>query len=201
MKNIGIMGGSFDPIHNGHLAIAAAARQALALERVLFIPNPRPPHKDNRGMSAGHHRMRMVELALADHPHFMPCAIEMERPGTVYSVDTVQELLRRDPEQELYFIVGADALDGLSAWKEPERLLTLCRFVILNRPGSDLLLPADFDPKLAALLTQRGVRLEIPPLDISSSDIRARVQSGASISDMLPPAVREYIDEQKMYVL
>lgn len=194
MKKTGIMGGTFDPIHNGHLTIAGAAQIALELDEVLFILNPRPPHKESDRLSDSRHRLRMVELALTDYPDFIVSTIEVERPGIAYSVDTVEELLRRDPAQELYFILGADAVRELESWKDPERLLRQCRFIIIDRQGIDPTLPPGSDPELTDLLERRSYRLKLlPPIDISSSDIRGRLKRGEPVDHMIPPAVAEYI--------
>jgi len=198
LAKIGIMGGSFDPIHYGHLAAAASAGQACGLDRVVFILNPRPPHKERADRREGEQRLHMLKLALADNPMFTVSTIEMERMGTVYTVDTLEELLRQDPESELYFILGADAALNLETWKQPERLLRLCQIIIVNRPDN----PLDFShmqPELIDLLERRSRRINIPGIGISSSAIRERIAVGESVRYMLPDPVWCYIEQHQLY--
>ncbi|MDO4540462.1 MAG: nicotinate-nucleotide adenylyltransferase [Syntrophomonadaceae bacterium] len=199
MQKTGIMGGSFDPIHNGHLAIASAVRQALALDKVLFIPNPNPPHKNRDDMTDVLQRLHMVELAIGGRPDFVSTAIELERPGIIYSVDTVELLLRQEPEQDLYFIVGADSLQGLNTWKEPLRLLSMCWMAVVNRPGSEHCWPQGFSPELDECLKRRCLLVDIPPIDISSAAIRRRIKDRQPVEHMLPEPVLKYIEKEKLY--
>ena len=136
MMRIGILGGTFDPIHLGHLLIAEESRITLGLERVLFVPAGRPWLKEGQPLTDAVHRVRMVELATASNPHFQVRRNEVERPGPSYTVDTLGELRAElDPDAELYFILGLDALESFHRWKEPERVLDLCRLVVVGRPG------------------------------------------------------------------
>jgi nicotinate-nucleotide adenylyltransferase len=198
MSRIGVLGGTFDPIHYGHLAAAEEARAALELERVLFVPARVSPLKQDRPLTAAHHRLTMTRLATAANPAFQVSTVDLEREGPSYTVDTLA-LLQAElgPAAELYFIVGLDSLAELPQWHDPARLIRLCRIVAVSRP------PHECD--LAALeralpgVTERVSLLRIPLLDIASSDLRQRVREGRPIRYYVPPAVAEYIHIHKLY--
>lgn len=199
---IGILGGTFDPVHLGHLLAAEAARESLGLERVLFMPAGQPwlkAHPHASGLTPGHHRLRMVELAVADNPAFQAGRHEVDRPGPTYSVDTLEALAAElGPGVSLYFILGQDALADFHRWKAPERVLELCRLAVAPRPGSQA-------PEWAEIFTRHSLPagqvtlLEAPQLDISGTGIRRRVAEGRSIRYLVPNAVAEYIREQGLY--
>lgn len=196
---IGIMGGTFDPIHIAHLAIAEEARVAFALSRVLFIPAANPPHKQGRSITDARHRLMMVQLATAANPHFFVSAVEMERKGPSYSLLTVQELHEMyGREQELYFITGMDSINELHTWYHPKELLAACHFVGTTRPGEP--------PDHAALIRDFGVLaetrihcLDVPAFALSSTDLRARVREGKPIRYLVPEAVDAYIRKEGLY--
>lgn len=190
---IGLMGGTFDPIHNGHLVAAEETRVALSLERVLFIPAGRPWQKERSDVTSAKHRLEMTKLATADNDHFDVSSIEIEREGPTYTIDTLQAVGTEHPGAELHFITGADATLEILTWKDPEEALQLATFVAVTRPGHDL-------GKLSSLgYRARIVVLEIPALAISSSDIRRRVSEGRPIRYLVPESVRLYIDENGLY--
>jgi len=185
------MGGTFDPIHHGHLVAAEEARVALELSRVLFIPAGRPWQKERHDVTAGSHRLAMTRLAIEDNPCFEVSTIELDREGLTYTIDTLRTVHEQHPADDLYFITGADAMLQILTWKDPDEILELARFVAVTRPGHDL-----------GDLRERGERiviLEIPALAISSTDIRERVASGRPIRYLVPDQVRRYIDEQGLY--
>ncbi len=199
---IGILGGTFDPVHLGHPLAAEAARESLGLERVLFMPAGQPwlkAHPHAPGLTPGHHRLRMVELAVADNPAFQAARHEVDRPGPTYSVDTLEALAAElGPGVSLYFILGQDALADFHRWKAPERVLELCRLAVAPRPGSQA-------PEWAEIFTRHSLPagqvtlLEAPQVDISGTGIRRRVAEGRSIRYLTPNAVAEYIREQGLY--
>ncbi|MFC2069418.1 nicotinate-nucleotide adenylyltransferase [Chloroflexota bacterium] len=198
---IGVLGGTFDPIHNGHLLIADRVMTQLSLGKVLFVPAGRPWLKENRYISAAEHRMEMVRLAIASRPHFELSAVEVDRDGPSYMVDTIANLQAQlSSSRELYFILGWDNLTNLPCWREPERLIKICCLVAVPRPGYNL-------PDLASLekaipgLSQRVVLLRGPNIGISASDIKERVTRGLSVSHLLPLPVGEYIKQHGLYNL
>ena len=166
-RRIGILGGTFNPIHLGHLLIAQDALERANLERVLFIPSAAPPHKPLAGNVSAAHRLRMLKLALASDDRMAVDTLEIRRGGKSYSVDTLSELRRRQPRAEFHFIIGADSLAELHLWKDARQLVKLCRFIAVTRPG--------YKPKPARLRGLRYQLLDVHPCDISSRDIRARV--------------------------
>jgi nicotinate-nucleotide adenylyltransferase len=196
---LGILGGTFDPVHYGHLLAAEWACEVFRLDQLVFMPSARPPHKDLAGVLDSQHRIRMVELAVQDNPDFSVSSLELERTGLSYTVDTLQYYLDEYPGIELYFIIGVDALQLLYTWKDVERLVELCTFIVVTRPGYIL---DRSDPAFQSVpdkLWKRLRLLSIPGLEISSSEIRKRIMQGLSIRYLLPPAVEAYIKENHLY--
>jgi len=197
--NIGVLGGTFDPIHNGHLLMAEEARARLNLTVVLFVPAGQPWLKVDSPISAAEHRVQMVRLAIAGKPYFKLSTMEIERAGPTYTVDTIAELRAQLGEgDELFFIMGRDNLSELPQWKEPSRLVEMCYLVAVPRPGSP-------SPDLKALeaiipeLSQRVMLMEKPKVDISASVIRDRVVRGLSMDHLVPLPVSRYIRENGLY--
>jgi nicotinate-nucleotide adenylyltransferase len=197
----GILGGTFDPIHYGHLAIAVSAREELGLAGVLFVPAGQPPHKPDRIVSAPSHRAAMVELAIADDPAFKLSRIELDRSGPSYSVDTVRLLLEADAEaspERYVFIISVEALASLHTWRQPRRLLELSVLAVVPRLGAR-------SPGRAWIAEHfpgqedRVLFLDGPELGHSASDIRRRASQGRSIRYLVPPAVEAYIKEHSLY--
>ncbi len=195
---IGVLGGTFDPIHIGHLVIAEEARVELELEQVVFIPAGLPPHKLDYPLSPVEHRLAMVELAIASNPRFTISRVDIDRPGPSYSVDTI-ELLRGQwgAGVGIYFIMGSDSLRDILTWHEPQRLIRLCYFAVVNRPGyqADLEELETFLPGIAS----RVRMLHAPELAISSTEIRRRVHEGLPIKYQVPEAVEAYICQHHLY--
>ena len=196
---VGIMGGTFDPIHWGHLIIAEEVREALGLSEVLFIPCGQPWLKLERPITPAVHRVEMMRLAVGTTPQFKLSEVEVQRSGPSYSVDTLVELREQlGGGAELFFIVGCDALADLARWKEPQRLIQLCSLVAVPRLNFN-------SPDLKALersvpgVRQRLINVATPIIDISSSRIRERVRKGQSIRYLVPEKVEEYIARQKLY--
>jgi len=193
------MGGTFDPIHNGHLAIAGEVRSRLDLAAILFVPAGQPWLKIDSSLSPTEHRVQMVRLAIAGKPHFKLSTMEIERPGPTYTVDTMAELqAQRGPADALYFIMGWDNLAELPQWKEPSRLISLCQLVAVPRPGYPCPDLKVLEPLIPGL-SQRVILLDKPEIDISASEIRGRVAQGLSISHLIPEPVERYIKQQKLY--
>jgi len=195
---IGVMGGTFDPIHIGHLAIGEEAREALSLDVVLFVPAAQPPHKPIGTVTAVEHRVAMVRLAIADNPSFELSTIEVDRAGPSYTADTVEELARREPGAELHLILSAETFAELPTWHEPERLFAAARIAVVPREGY-----AAADPGwLAVTFPGRDGRvtyLPEPRLGVSSTAIRGRVAAGRSIRYLVPDAVAAYIAAHDLY--
>jgi nicotinate-nucleotide adenylyltransferase len=187
------MGGTFDPIHHGHLVAAEEARHAFGLDRVLFVPAGDPWQKAQSDVSDAKHRLAMVEAAIADNGAFEVSSVDIDREGPTYTIDTLRHVAADRPGADLYFITGADAILDILTWKEPDEVLSLATFVAVTRPGYDL-------HKLDPVRVRDHVRsLEIPALAISSTDIRVRVAEGRPIRYLVPAAVSSYIDEHGLY--
>ena len=202
-KKIAIMGGTFDPIHLGHLVAAEAVRQELGIERVIFVPTGKPPHKANQNVMQSEHRYLMCVLATLQNPYFDVSRVEIDRSGTTYTIDTVKEIKRHcDRDCRLYFITGADAINQIMTWKEPEKLLALCDFVAVTRPGYDKnKLNKTIDGLNNVFNIGASVQfLEVPALAISSTDIRNRVIAGKTIKYLLPDNVEDYILKNHLYL-
>ena len=183
---VGILGGTFNPIHLGHLMLAETARESLGLDRVVFIPTGQPPHKAARNLLAGSVRLKLIQLAIRDHAAFIASDIELQRPGASYTIETVRTLRKQLPEATLFLLIGEDML--AVRWLAWDTLKRLCTIVVAHRPGTRAVRR---EPKLK--------RLEMPRLDISSSDIRARASVGRSIRYLVPPAVERYIRQHHLY--
>jgi nicotinate-nucleotide adenylyltransferase len=196
---VGVLGGTFDPIHDGHLAIAAAVRDALGLSGIVFIPAGIPPHKPGQAVSPGADRRAMVELAIADDPTFSVSSIELDRPGPSYSVDSLAALAGGAGESRgLEFILSAEAFAGFSTWHEPGRILDLARLAVVPRAGARPVDAAWLDQHLPAW-RERVDFVDGPLVDVSASVIRDRVWAGLPIDGLVPPAVADYIAAHHLY--
>lgn len=201
-SKIGVLGGTFDPIHLGHLIVAEDIRQKLGLGKVLFVPAGRPwlKLKEEKPISAAEHRLAMVRLAVASNPYFKVSTLEIDRPGLSYSIDTVLELKAKlGAGAEIYFIVGPDALAELPRWKDPGRLVEICQVVGIGRPGhaqTDLHILESSIPGVS----QRIMLMDVPQIDIGATEIRKRVAQGLSIRYLVPEAVEKYIVHHKLYL-
>lgn len=191
---LGLFGGSFDPIHNGHLLTLEAAARELFLDRVLLIPNPFPPHKPTQYLTSYIHRREMVRLAIEDFPQFELTTIEEEREGPAYTTDTVRSVLKSKgiSREDCWLIIGADSLLELETWKDPEALYRDCQVAVLPRPGWD------FNRTPERFLSRTHI-LKTPEIAISASEIRARVAAGEPIGHLVPVAVANYIQSHNLY--
>jgi nicotinate-nucleotide adenylyltransferase len=196
--NIGVLGGTFDPIHIGHLILAEEARTKLGLSEVLFVPAGQPWLKQDRSITAAVHRVEMVRYAIATNPYFKLCTLEVERPGPSYTVDTITTLQEQlGAEASFFFILGRDSLADLPLWKEPNKLVQICRLVVAPRLSSSL----DLKSLEEAIPVVRDsiIQLDMPVIEISSSEIHKRVAQGLPIRYLVPDEVEEYIGEQGLY--
>jgi nicotinate-nucleotide adenylyltransferase len=194
---IGVLGGTFDPIHFGHLAIAEAARQELACERIVFVPARTPPHRPDRPIAAAGDRAAMVERAIAANPSFEMSRLELDRDGPSYTIDTLKALGTSTPD--LWFIVSAEAFAGFLDWHEPGRILEACRLAVLPRDGHP---PPDLEPIRTALgdaAVERIAAIDGPRIRLSATEIRRRAASGRSVRYLVPDAVATYIEDHRLY--
>jgi len=198
---LGLLGGSFDPVHYGHLLLAECCREQCRLDRVDFLPAAVPPHKRDRDLTAAAARIEMLELAVAGYESFAVGRHEVERGGINFTVDTLRHYRQQHPEAELFFLVGADMLHDLPTWREPQEVCRLAVVVAASRPGH----PApDFD-RLAGIAPPERIavfrehQVEMPPIGIRSSELRRRVGAGLSIRFRTPRAVEQYIEAHGLY--
>ena len=194
---IALFGGTFDPVHYGHLRLAEEAREAAGLERVLFVPAHTSPFRQQEPISPPRHRIAMARLAIADNSAFEVSDIEIQRGGVSYTVDTVMTLRAQYPDAELHLILGADALQGFMHWTRPDAIAHECILLVGVRPHYDLQaaighLPDEIRPRVKPV--------PMTPLDISASDIRQRIRAGRSIRYLTPPHVIEYIQQHRLYL-
>lgn len=198
---IGIFGGTFDPIHLGHLIVAEQCREQVPLDEVWFLPAARPPHKGRSPLTPFDRRIDMIELAIAGHPQFRVSDVENHRPGPSYTADTLTELRQARPEVDWHLILGADSLADLPQWYDPVRIISLATLLVVTRPGWEA--PSANSLRQALGLTaEQPLRLravESPLIDISSRDLRRRVAEGRSIRYLVPSAVAAYIADKKLY--
>ncbi|HOP60213.1 MAG TPA: nicotinate-nucleotide adenylyltransferase [Candidatus Saccharicenans sp.] len=215
MALTGLFGGTFNPIHNGHLRAAEEVMKYFPLDRILFIPSYIPPHKDQKEVVPACHRWRMVEIACQGHPKFIPSDLEVKSPGPSYSILTLRKLKELFPDDTFWFIVGSDAFLEIETWKDYNQLLKECSFIVVRRPGfelerldkvidkikPELLVEIDKREKTEVKDDRPGLYLlEINALDISSSEIRHRLRAGLPITGLVPPGVEDYIMNNRLYV-
>jgi nicotinate-nucleotide adenylyltransferase len=188
---LGVMGGTFDPIHHGHLVAASEVQTRFGLDEVVFVPTGQPWQKDEREVSAPEHRYLMTVVATASNPRFTVSRVDINRPGPTYMIDTLRDLHRERPDAELFFITGADALAQILSWKDADELFELAHFVGVTRPGyvlSESGLPAD-----------RVTLQEVPAMAISSTDCRARVERAEPVWYLVPDGVVQYVNKYRLY--
>jgi nicotinate-nucleotide adenylyltransferase len=186
---IGVMGGTFDPIHHGHLVAASEVAQSFDLDEVIFVPTGQPWHKDD--VSPSEHRYLMTVIATASNPRFTVSRVDIDRAGPTYTIDTLRELKKQRPAAELFFITGADAIAQILSWRDHDELWDLAHFVAVSRPGHVL--------STAGLPTDDVSQLEIPALAISSTDCRERVEHGNPVWYLVPDGVVQYIAKHHLY--
>ena len=188
---LGVMGGTFDPIHHGHLVAASEVQTRFGLDEVVFVPTGQPWQKDEREVSPAEHRYLMTVVATASNPRFTVSRVDIDRPGPTYTIDTLRDLHAQRPDAELFFITGADALAQILSWKDADELFDLAHFIGVTRPGyvlSESGLPAD-----------RVTLQEVPAMAISSTDCRARVERAEPVWYLVPDGVVQYINKYRLY--
>lgn len=198
---IGIFGGSFDPIHFGHLILAEQCREQAQLDQVWFVPCSLGPHKQDGTYSTDRQRVEMIELAISGHDPFVLSRIELERGGTSYTVETLEQIRATNPEDELFLLMGDDSLDQFSTWRQPDTICELATPLVVNRPGSgevdlSLLQPYVDESRFQSFLKHT---ISSPRIEVSSSKLREFVSAGTSIRYLTPRAVEKYIETQKIY--
>ena len=196
-ERIGVLGGTFDPVHNGHLHIAQALREALGLARIVWVPAGRPPHKQGQIVSSDQDRLEMLKLALGDPTRDEISTVDLDRSGPSYTADTLDALSDHFGGARLFFLMGEDSLRDFPTWHDPERILRIADLAVAGRPGAD----ADLELVAGVLPAVRG-HVHVAPteeLAISSSEIRHRVRANESIREMVPPAVAAYIERHHLY--
>lgn len=200
IKKIGIMGGTFNPIHTGHLILAETAYEQFNLECVYFMPSKNPPHKNLSEIVSDEHRAHMVMLAIEDNPHFKLSSLEFQREGTTYTVDTLEYLTRKNPSEEYYFIIGADSLYQIETWRHPEKIFQMAHIVVATRYH----LSDDKIMEQIKYLSQKfHTNIEIlnmPAIEVSSKYIRETIKSGRSFKYYTSHAVEQYINQNKLYL-
>jgi len=199
---LGLFGATFDPVHFGHLLLAEQCREQCELDEVWFLPAGAPPHKQNADISAGRIRAEMLELAIAGHQSFAMNCMELDRAGTTFTVETLQQLHDENPSRELFFIVGADSLADLPTWREPQQIARLATIVAVNRGIDSTAENAQLDTVREVLgesVADRIGFVKMPGIGLSATDIRQRVREGRSIRYMTPRSVEQYIVEHRLY--
>lgn len=195
---LGIYGGTFDPVHYGHLLAAAQCREQCRLDELWFMPAAAPPHKPGAEISPGTARAEMLELAVAGLPEFRVSRMELERDGPSYTVDTLRTLQQADPARELYLVLGADSLTDFPTWREPEQIARLARLVVVNRGRTPPDVAAAIE-RLGSDFRTRVQVVEMPAVDLSATDLRERVRTGRSVAFMTPRAVEVYLRQHNLY--
>jgi nicotinate-nucleotide adenylyltransferase len=193
-RRVGVMGGTFDPIHHGHLVAASEVQSWFDLDEVIFVPTGQPWQKADRDVSPAEDRYLMTVIATAANPRFNVSRVDIDRSGLTYTIDTLRELSALHPEADLYFITGADAMAALLTWRDHEELFDLAQFVGCTRPGHEM-----DDTTLKGLPEERITLVEIPALAISSTDCRLRVERGEPVWYLVPDGVVQYIGKHGLY--
>lgn len=196
---LGLLGGTFDPVHLGHLLLAEQCREQCRLDQVWFVPAGTPPHKLGLPVTSGNQRAEMLEFAVAGIKEFAVERLEIRRTGPSFTVDTLRQLRQERPDDELFFLVGADSLTDLPLWREPREIAALSSLIVVNRGGAPLPRLELLEPHVGAEAVSRMQVVQMPGIEISASDIRRRVRAGLSIRYLTPRAVEQYILENQLY--
>ncbi|OPZ84837.1 MAG: Nicotinate-nucleotide adenylyltransferase [Firmicutes bacterium ADurb.Bin419] len=199
-EKIGISGGTFNPIHYGHLIVAEMVRDEFGLEKILFVPSGMPPHKDLRDVAGAEHRFNMVRQAVNNNPYFFESRVEVERGGYTYTIDTLKNLRQTyGKDAKLYYIIGADVLSDLLTWRNYQEVFGICEFIAVLRPGNGIEV---FNRQMEYLRDNFGAVIhfmDTPLIEISSTEIRNRIKQGKSIKYLVPDSVEDYIKENRLY--
>jgi nicotinate-nucleotide adenylyltransferase len=197
-QRIGIFGGSFNPLHHGHLIVAEFAAESIDLDLILFVPVVHPPHRDGSGLKPIEHRCRMISMAIEDNDRFQLSMVDAERPGPHYSVDTVQIIGKQFPDAELFFVMGGDSFKSFPSWHQPNEIVKHCRLAVMRRPSSNPVQP-DMHAAVLPQLSSRVDMIEAPPIGISATKVRLQLASHKSVRYLVPQNVLEYIHANNLY--
>lgn len=198
MKKIGILGGTLDPIHNGHMSMAKCAREQLSLDKIIIMPTPNPPHKNAKNISDANIRLFMVKIAIENIDYLEYSDFEMKREGIIYTSDTLELFIKENPDSEIFFIMGADSLLAIETWHKPEKIFEQCKVVVVDRDNSD----EKINKQISYLQDEYDAQiiyLNMPMVDISSTNIKERIKNNESINNLVPKKVEEYILQNKLY--
>jgi len=198
-NKIGIMGGTFDPVHIGHLIIAEESRVNFDLDKIIFVPTGEPPHKNLKNVTSAKHRYEMTLLSIMHNPYFYISDIEIKREGLTYTIDTIRYFKKRYPKSEIFFIIGADSLINIDKWKNSEELLRESKFIVAKRVGIEYSLLEERINEINDKYSKIVFSVTTPYIDISSTDIRKRVKNGENIKYYLPLDVEAYIKKNRLY--
>lgn len=196
---IGILGGTFDPVHYGHLLMAETCREQLQLSEVRLMPAGSPPHKPDRKITDGHARADMLALAVSGYPEFVIDRRELRRKGPSFTVDTLREIKEQFPEAEIFLIIGADSLKDLASWREPETIMQLATVVAVNRPGQPQLTKQQAAEWVGEAFAENIKLLSMPGTDLSATELRQRIKDGKELRFMTPKAVEAFIKQHSIY--
>ncbi len=200
MKKVGILGGTFNPIHNGHIQLAKKALEEFSLEYVLFVPTGLPPHKSSKDLAPKRHRLKMVSDAIRPYKKFKLSKAEINRSGYSYAVDTFNRLKKRmGAKTRLYYIMGLDSINSILSWKKPLELFKMCEFIVATRPGSKIKTFKRLIKFPPLALNKDKISVIELKMDVSATDIRSKIKSGRSVSGILPPEVEKYIEKNSIY--
>jgi nicotinate-nucleotide adenylyltransferase len=189
----GLLGGTFNPIHFGHLRLAEEVRENLSLKKIIFIPAGQPPHKKEKEIINVKHRFKMVEIAIKSNPYFSLSSAEVKRKGVSYSIETVSQFKKEYPQIDFYFLMGTDAFLEIATWREAEKFLSTCQVVVVSRPGYPF-------SSILAEWKKKVIMLKIEGLEISSTQIRKRIRENRSIKYLVPEEVLNYLTQSRLYL-
>ena len=198
MKKIGILGGTLDPIHNGHMSMAKCAREQLSLDKIIIMPTPNPPHKNAKNISDANIRLFMVKIAIENIDYLEYSDFEMKREGIIYTSDTLELFIKENPDSEIFFIMGADSLLAIETWHKPEKIFEQCKVVVVDRDNSDEKINKQIS-YLQDKYDAQIIYLNMPMVDISSTNIKKRIKNNESINNLVPKKVEKYILQNKLY--
>ena len=198
MAKIGIFGGTFNPVHTGHMQMAEYVMKSVAVDKIIFVPNGNPPHKTDKLVADAKHRYNMLQLAIGTNENYEVSDYEISKPGPCYTVDTMRHFRKENPNDTFYFIIGADSLDYIDRWMDAQSLIAENEFVVINRNFKE---NYNIDKNIEYILTLGGKlkKVDMPAVDVSSSQIRAMIQNGEDIGSLTGQKVKEYILTNKLY--
>lgn len=199
VKKIGIIGGTFNPIHNGHMVLADSAYKQFHLDQIVFMPSKNPPHKEHKNIISDDHRVNMISLAISKIPYFSISTLELERGGTTYTVDTLEYLRKTQTDKIFYFIIGADSLFQIETWRDPAQIMKMTKFIVASRYDLSKDIITDQIEYLNLTYNTNIELIEMPNMDISSKHIRENIKNNVPIDAYVPESVKDYINKNDLY--